>query len=135
MDNIKKQAWFKYYLPSYLYAGLIFTLSSYSLVVPPSLPSFSDKWIHFVEYTIFGLLLARSYLNAKTNFLKQYFIIVAFLTGSICAFFDEYYQSFVPLRGFETLDLLADMLGILSGVMIYKAAKYLSKGTVTGTKP
>ncbi len=124
MNNTKKQAWFKYYLPSYLYAGLIFTLSSYSLVVLPSLPSFTDKLIHFAEYTIFGLLLARSYLNAKTNLFKHHFIVLAFLTGSICGFFDEYYQTFVPLRGFETLDLLADTLGILLGVMIYKVAKY-----------
>ena len=135
MNSARRNMWFKYYIPSYLYAGLIFTLSSYSLVVPPSLPTFSDKWIHFTEYTIFGLLLARSYLNAKTNLLKQYFIIVAFLTGSICGFFDEYYQAFVPLRGFDTLDLLADILGILLGVILYKLAKYLSKGTVTRTKP
>ena len=58
MNSARRNMWFKYYLPSYLYAGLIFTLSSYSLVAPPSLPTFSDKWIHFAEYTIFGLLLA-----------------------------------------------------------------------------
>ena len=115
----RRQAWIKYYIPSYLYAGLIFALSSYSLRVPVSLPSFADKWIHFIEYTIFGLLLARSYLNANTGSLKQYFITFAFLTGLACGFFDEYYQAFVPLRGFEVLDLLADTLGILTGVILY----------------
>ena len=120
MNNARRQVWIKYYIPSYLYAGLIFALSSYSLVVPPSLPSFSDKWIHFFEYAIFGFLLARSFFHANTGLYKRYFIILALLAGSICGFLDEYYQSFVPLRGLEALDLLADTVGILTGALIYK---------------
>ncbi len=119
MEDARRQAWTTYYIPSYLYAGLIFALSSYSLRVPASLFTFSDKWIHFIEYAIFGLLLARSYINANTGFLKKHFIALAFFTGLACGFFDEYYQNFVPLRGFEVLDLLADTLGILIGVILY----------------
>lgn len=119
MDNTRRQIWIKYYIPAYLYAGLIFTLSSYSLQAPSLLPSFIDKYVHFFEYTIFGLLLARSYSNAKTNIFKHNFIVLAFFTGLICGLLDEYYQAFVPLRGFEVLDLLSDALGILSGVILY----------------
>ena len=119
VDNARKQLWIKYYMPSYLYAGLIFALSSYSLIVPPSLPAFSDKWIHFTEYTIFGLFLARSYLNANTGFFKRNFIALALFTGLACGALDEYYQTFVPLRGFEVFDLLADGLGIFVGAILY----------------
>mgnify|MGYP001615082069 CR=1 FL=1 len=112
--------WVKYYIPSYLYAGLIFALSSYSLVVPPSLPSFSDEWIHFFEYSIFGFLLARSYSHANTQLFKKYFIIFAFLTGVTCGLSDEYYQSFVPHRGAEFFDFIGDGLGISAGAIFYK---------------
>lgn len=125
MDNVKRQNWVKYYSPSFLYAGLIFALSSYSLIVPPSLPSFSDKYIHFMEYFIFGFLLARSYMHASTANFRRYYILLAVLTGAMCGLMDEYYQTFVPLRGLEALDLLADCLGILSGALIYKTAKAL----------
>lgn len=120
MNIAKKQKWIKYYIPSYLYAGLILTLSSYSLVVPPSLPSFSDHWIHFLEYTIFGALLGRSYSHADNSLYKKYFIIFAFLTGIFLGVLDENYQRIVPHRGYENLDLLGDILGALAGAVIYK---------------
>ena len=121
MNNARTEMWVKYYIPSYLYAGLIFALSSYPLVVPTTLPTFSDKWIHFFEYGIFGLLLARSYLHAGRSIFKKHIIIFAFLTGVIIAFLDECYQNSVPHRGFEIFDLSADILGSLTGAILYKS--------------
>ncbi len=119
MNNGKKLIWIKYYLPSYLYAGLIFTLSSYSLNLPPSTPHFTDKFVHMAEYGVFGLLLARSYFNATAKFYKKYFIIWALFTGMLCGVLDEYYQSFVPGRFFEYLDMASDAVGILAGSLIF----------------
>jgi len=119
MDSTKKQLWVKYYIPSYLYAGLIFTLSSYSFNLPPSAPHFSDKFAHLAEYGIFGALLARSYFNANTKFYKKYFIVLALFTGVLCCLLDEYYQSFVPGRFFEYLDMASDTVGILVGAFIF----------------
>lgn len=122
----RKMVWIKYYIPAYLYAGFIFALSSYSFVAPPSLPKFTDKIVHLVEYAIFGFLLARSYFNAKTNYLKQYSIIHTVFTGAFWGLLDEYYQTLVPLRHFESLDLLTDILGIFIGTVIYKSIVFFS---------
>ncbi len=120
MKDTRKQLWIKYYIPSYLYAGLIFSLSSYSFAAPPLvLPQLSDKILHFIEYAIFGFILARSYFYAQTAHYKKYFILFALFTGLLCGFLDEIYQSFVPLRTFENSDLLSDAVGVLAGVLIY----------------
>lgn len=127
MNIARRQMWVRYYIPSYLYAGLIFAISSYSLMLPPGLPSFSDKVIHFIEYAIFGALLARSYLNARSNNYRQHFVIMAFLTGVLWGLLDEFHQSFVPLREFEYLDLLSDAVGISAGIILYKLGRGFNK--------
>ena len=119
MDNLRKKLWVKYYLPSYLYAGLIFALSSYSLTLPPSMPKFSDKFIHLIEYGIFGFLLARSYFNATTKSYKKHFIALAFFTGLLWGLLDEFHQTFVPNRMFEYMDWVSDTAGTLTGIFIF----------------
>ncbi|MFH0732900.1 MAG: VanZ family protein [Candidatus Omnitrophota bacterium] len=124
MDTARKQAWIKYYIPSYIYAGLIFTLSSYPLSLPAGLPAFSDVWAHFIEYGIFGFLLARSFSRANTDYYKKYFIIMALLAGVACCICDEYYQTFVPNRmGLEPFDMLGDFFGVLTGSFTYKVCQ------------
>lgn len=119
MDNVRKQKWVKYYAPAYIYAGLIFTLSSYSLMLPSSAPHNIDKLIHFSEYVILGFLLARAYFNARTKFFGSHFIIMTLITGILCSVLDECYQTTVPLRTFEYFDLLADTAGIFAGIILF----------------
>lgn len=65
----------KYWLPFYLYAALIFFLSSLSK--PPLHPPFlfGDKLFHTVEYIFFGYLAARAFNNARVSTFKINFRI------------------------------------------------------------
>lgn len=109
---------FKYWLPFYLYAALIFFLSSI-----PTLPSyppflFSDKLLHLIEYTVFGYLAARAFKNSKSSALKVNFRLLAFLCGVIYGLSDEFHQLFVPNRQADIGDVGVDVLGTLLGVIL-----------------
>ena len=75
---------------------------------------FADKVFHFLEYLVFGFLLARVIQTAqpKTRLKLFVFVIVfALIWGAI----DEVHQSFVPLRDASFFDLIADCLGASVG--------------------
>jgi VanZ family protein len=110
----------KFWLPVYLYAGLIFFHSAQTY--PPLMPKilYADKLFHFIEYAIFGFLLARaarcsSSVNLRTQF-RIFAVGVAFLYGVS----DEFHQYFVPGREVEFLDLVADSLGAFFGQLLIR---------------
>lgn len=109
---------FKYWLPFYLYAVLIFFLSSIS--TPPSYPPFlfGDKLLHLVEYAVFGYLAARAFKNSKNFVFKEKFRLLAFLCGVIYGLSDEFHQLFVPNRQADIGDVGIDALGTLLGVAL-----------------
>lgn len=79
---------------------------------------FLDKAIHLVEFSLLGFLLAFGFfLSLSSTFWTK--AVLAFATGLLLAGLDEFHQYFVPLRSFELLDLAADTIGILSGLVIY----------------
>ncbi len=110
----------KYWLPLYLYAALIFVLSSLSK--PPLHPQFlfGDKLFHTVEYILFGCLAARAFKNARVSTFKMHFSIWALLCGLIYGLSDEFHQLFVPGRQADINDVAFDVLGTFLGVMLIK---------------
>jgi VanZ family protein len=102
------------------YAALIFFLSSQSrwLFEPPEFFS-SDKFYHFLEYGVFGVLLAR--LLEEYGFPPSYrkkivwVLIISFLYGLS----DEFHQWFVPGRYATLGDVLADSLGGWVGGLLF----------------
>ena len=105
----------KYWLPVYLYAGLIFFYSSLS--EPPLRPVIlhGDKLLHFVEYAILGYLIARAAKNSSSGKLRTHFRIFAVGLAFVYGLSDEFHQSFVPGRKVEILDVFADGLGAFLG--------------------
>lgn len=98
------------------YAGLIFFISSIpSLQTPTVGIEFGDKLLHAGEYTVFGFLLMRSghflFLNAG------YPALIGILYGGL----DEIHQRWVFGRHADEWDFLADAIGIVVGIWIYKA--------------
>ncbi|HDQ46415.1 MAG TPA: VanZ family protein [bacterium] len=107
------------YLPTLLYAVLLFLMSSISNLETPDLGfEFKDKVYHLGAYGIFGFLLARSGREFKDRFGKALSPIV-FAAGALFALSDEIHQYFVPGRHFELLDLAADWVGIILGQTVY----------------
>lgn len=106
------------FLPAALYYGLIFFLSSRRLKLDVSLPNF-DKLAHGAAYWLLGFLLAFGFfkllrLSLKT---KQGGVI---LTGVILGILDEIHQIFVPGRTPDPLDVAADAVGIVLGLILFR---------------
>jgi VanZ family protein len=112
---INNRHFFKYWLPVYLYAGLIFMLSSWAS--PPSGPKilYADKLLHLLEYAILGYLIARAASKTSAWKLSRHFRVFAVCAAVLYGFSDEFHQSFVPGREVEMLDVLADGIGAFLG--------------------
>ena len=106
-----------YYLPAVLFYSLIFFMSSQSLKVEAGFWSF-DKVIHILVFAFLALLLSFGFFKTlKSSLPTKVFLVL--LTGVFLGILDEVHQSFVPFREFETMDILADGVGIITGLGIY----------------
>ena len=111
----------KYWLPAYLFAALIFFLSS--LPEPPQAPfefPFLDKIGHLLEYAFFGYLLKRGFSNSPRPKLSSYSSFLTVITAFLYGISDEVHQIFVPTRHPEILDLIFDGTGAFLGQFFYK---------------
>lgn len=110
----------KFWLPVYLYAGLIFFLSS--ITSPPLAPEilYVDKLLHLLEYAIFGYLIARAAKNCSSLKLSTHFRIFAVGLAFFYGLSDELHQYFVPGRMVEALDVFVDGLGAFFGQLLIK---------------
>ncbi len=104
----------KFGLPACLWAILIFALSSLPRVSPPPEVRILDKIYHFVEFFIFGYLLVRAFLNISAQGKEHKAIAVATALGIFWGISDEIHQAYVPGRDASALDVLADVLGVLT---------------------
>ena len=114
---IKK--FFTYWLPLYLYAGIIFYVSSIPKPLPQiSIPYF-DKFLHVIEYAIFGILAARAFKSSAQAALYKNFIIFAVLASVVYGASDELHQLFVSCRSCDAFDVTADLIGGTIGAIFY----------------
>lgn len=104
----------KYQLPACLWAILIFVLSSIPRPFTPLVRVISaDKFYHFMEYLIFGFLLARALLSMSAQGKEHKAILAAAALGIFWGMTDEIHQSFVHGREASALDFIADAVGVL----------------------
>ena len=123
---MKYQHFMRYFFPLFFYLVFIFFLSSLSL--PPqenyklgNKISFIDNYEHIIEYFLLSFLFFRAINHANFRLKKNpffYAIFFAILYGII----DEIHQMFVPLRGFDIYDLLANIIGS-SFIVVFKVFK------------
>ena len=101
---------FSLWLPMIFWAGFIFYLSS--LQVKPPTGTFLDLvlpyLVHLTEYGILFILIWR--VNKKVG--------LCLILGVLYAFSDELHQAFVPGRTPDIIDVLTDILGMLTVWMI-----------------
>ena len=111
----------KFYLPPFLWAGLIFLNSSRPHLSIPKFGFFQniDKIAHFGVYFILGYLIIRAISSGdwqKVNWKKS---LVVILMGALYGLSDEIHQTFVPGRTADIADWIADFLGVVSGHFFY----------------
>ncbi len=108
------------WLPALLYAGLIFTLSSHPAPGFVSIFTNEDKMLHFGEYGVFGLLLARAMAGSARGPQLALSYALAIGVGTATASADEWYQASVPGRSSSAWDLSVDVLAlVLAAVAIH----------------
>lgn len=136
------------------YAALIFYLSSVSSLPGPSELGFlyglvqvledsglkilaapfylvyryPDKFAHVMLYMGFGVLLNLTLSSSNNRFLCKYAVPFAVIIGTFYAVTDELHQAFVAYRTASSMDLLADIIGLLSAqllILIYFGIKRL----------
>lgn len=77
--------------------------------------------IHFSLYLVLGFLAVRALIAEKDITLPT--LLAAFALCFLYALSDEFHQTFVPGRGFEWIDLLADGVGSVVGIVLKLKAK------------
>ena len=115
-----KVSFFRYWFPLIIYCILIFLQSSFpSIESVPELP-YTDKLLHFFAYAVLGALFLRAYKTLRVRNRLNLLIMFSILSSSLYGISDELHQYFVPCRSAEWMDILADILGSVFGVFIYR---------------
>ncbi len=108
----------QYWGPVLVYMGLIFfgsSLSSPPESISSLLQKFSDKVLHFCEYSLLGALVYRACRHASGEWLSQHALLAAAAGAALYGLSDETHQLFVPFREADVLDLVADTVGSTVG--------------------
>lgn len=108
-----------YWLPVFLWAGVIFLFSSQS-----SLPHAQDnlldvivrKTAHFLEFGILSWLILRALRTAGS--LTPKLLLYSLTLAVLYAVFDEVHQSMVPQRTPSPVDVGIDASGVIAGLMV-----------------
>jgi VanZ family protein len=101
------------------YMILIFYLSSRQHIPLPDVWN-ADKLLHLMAYVPMSFML---YVSLKVSGLRRYIAALAFLISVLYGVSDELHQALVPGRTPDVLDLAADTIGSIFGVVI---AGYIS---------
>ncbi len=117
---------YKFWLPAILWAIVIFSFSS--VTVPATSPVYwqdftAKKLAHFIEYSIFGILFYRAFINSGVE--KKKAVIYTIIISLIYAATDEFHQSFTPKREPRVRDIVIDTIS--AGLVVYLIWKFLPK--------
>lgn len=121
-----------FFIPAALYYALIFYLSSRSYDIKIDI-LFFDKVIHIVEFALLGILLSFGYFMSLKSSLMIKAVLTIF-TGIILGGLDEFHQYFIPRRSIEFFDVVADAIGILTGLLLYYYFSRSVKGKILAEK-
>jgi len=128
------------YAPLILWIGVIFFLSSglgsatqTSRFIRPLLEflfpgaseetliiyhGFIRKVAHFTEYAVLGFLSSRAFWNSAARFLQKFWQLFGFIMIFSVAAIDEYNQSFTSTRSGSIYDVLIDLSGGLTMILL-----------------
>ena len=104
----------RYWVPVFLYATVIYFLSSLShpeVLAPSVFEIVSDKLLHAMEYGVLGILCYRAFRYATRPSLARYAVLLAIAVSAFYGLTDELHQGLVPGREADVGDFLADVAG------------------------
>lgn len=102
------------------YCLMIVILSSAS--TPDLMPSidYSDKVLHFVAFAVLSILFFRALRSTGFNTNVSILIFFTLLFSTLFGIFIELNQSFIPYRQAEAMDVGADVIGSIAGIIVYR---------------
>ena len=108
------------WLPLIIYCLIIFIQSS--LPAYEHLPQFrlSDKLLHFGAYARMGILFFRAFQTLRIKSDVRRLTLFSIAAATLYGISDEIHQYFVPFRDPDFLDVVANTLGAVCGVFIYR---------------
>lgn len=121
----------RFILPSLIWTALVITLS----VVPSSSVSIDevqfrnvDKVAHFIMYSLMSLfwVIGLKRQNIYIGVRRRAFHITVIGTMFLSFAIELIQEEFLPTRGFEVLDLIANGIGCIFGILIFKIIYYNS---------
>jgi VanZ family protein len=109
-----------YYLPAILWGVVILILTSLPKLTPPPLGfKAQDKVYHMLVYAVLGFLWLRALAKDRADFSRPV-LWRCMLFASLFGILDELHQLFIPGRQADVLDAVADISGVLLGILMYK---------------
>lgn len=113
------------FIPALTWAGLLAILS---LMPNDRMPKFSwadlwspDKFGHVIFYCIFSYLIMYALHRQKERIKSGRVIFIGVLTACTYGLLMEFLQRFFsPSRYFELLDIIANIIGSFTAILIYK---------------
>lgn len=119
--NIKLNiSYVRYWLPVIAWAAVISYMSSLS---GDNLPDMgivgADKFAHFSEYLVLGMLLTRAIFGQAPKISLSRALLLSIIISVLYAAVDEWHQTLIPGRQADVLDFAADIAGIILGSMLY----------------
>ena len=106
-----------YWVPTVLWMGVIFFLSTLPESATPGRDILPDKVCHAGEYFILAFLILFA-LQRTTQFRFSTSFWITLAWGTIYGLSDEIHQLYVPTRQFDVGDLAADMCGVVALFLI-----------------
>ena len=113
----------RYWFPFILYSAAILFVSTRPLAHLPRFPM-NDKVMHYLEYCLYGFLLARILLH-RFKTIRVAPALWAWLGVACFAFLDETAQRFAAGRQPDVWDWAADVAGGLCGIAAYLLIRLL----------
>ncbi len=107
-----------YFVPSAIYYLIIFLVSSRDLGIRLDRHGL-DKVAHAAEFGLFAILLAIGFFNVLNASIRVKMAAVL-MSGLVLAALDEFHQLFVRGRQADVRDWLADAIGLVGGVLVFK---------------
>jgi VanZ family protein len=115
----------RYQLPVFIWAILIFWLSSLKTLPHVETPIISaDKLAHMGVFFVFCWFSRRAlFFQNSSILLKRWSLVGAFLLTCLYGYLDEVHQLFVPGRSYDYYDMLADAIGALLFVLLFRTSR------------
>ena len=115
--------WF--WLPVLLYTSLIFLLSGMSN--PPIPGGLSGDALHYPEYAVLALLLARALQAGRPGAARPADLLWAVVLSLLFGATDEVHQAFIPDRVPDLRDWLHDGIGACAGAFSWAIWRWIRR--------